>query len=279
MRKYLGHFLMIAVALGGGIAVGQAADDNNKAPPNSTSEPASAATQPASIADEPAASAVAPERVEAAGQAPVSQPSAATAENADASAANPATDAATETPTTNGAQADDATTFDSDLSARGAMPDSSTRAKSSQDNQWRYRMFHGRWWYWLPSKTWVVWNGSSWVPPDQLVTTRERTYIGNSGYYDGPYYTGYGYRSGYRPGPNYYYGPGSYYNYSPNGYYNFGPYTSGGYYNGTWGTGYRGYNYGPGFGGFNYGGLGAGMGGSTFGGGIGVGIGAGMGSF
>lgn len=255
MRKYLGHFLMIAVALGGGIAVGQDAGSKVAAP---------------TAVDTKAAS-----------QAPVPQLAPAAAGNAAAgSSATPAADPVIAAPAPNLAdvEAEDAATASDANGEQGSMPDSGTQAEGTKDNQWRYRMFHGRWWYWLPSKTWVVWNGSSWVPPDQLVTSRERTYIGNSGYYDGPYYTGYGYRSGYRPGPNYYYGPGSYYNYSPNGYYNFGPYTSGGYYNGTWGTGYRGYNYGPGFGGFNYGGLGSGMG-SNFGGGFGVGIGAGVGSW
>ena len=46
------------------------------------------------------------------------------------------------------------------------------RAHEGADNQladshnlgdgWRYRYFNGRWWYWQPSETWAIWDGSQW---------------------------------------------------------------------------------------------------------------------
>lgn len=27
---------------------------------------------------------------------------------------------------------------------------------------WRYRYFNGRWWYWQPSETWAIWDGTQW---------------------------------------------------------------------------------------------------------------------
>lgn len=29
----------------------------------------------------------------------------------------------------------------------------------------RYRRFNGRWWYWLPSKQWALWDGNQWTIP------------------------------------------------------------------------------------------------------------------
>lgn len=31
-------------------------------------------------------------------------------------------------------------------------------------NQSRYRRHNGRWWYWLPSNRWVVWQNNAWTP-------------------------------------------------------------------------------------------------------------------
>jgi hypothetical protein len=33
------------------------------------------------------------------------------------------------------------------------------------DIQWRYRQHEGRWWYWLPSNRWVMWQDGRWVDP------------------------------------------------------------------------------------------------------------------
>jgi hypothetical protein len=44
------------------------------------------------------------------------------------------------------------------------------RAGMASD-QWRYRFHDGRWWYWLPSNSWVVWSNSTWVPYDTWRTT------------------------------------------------------------------------------------------------------------
>jgi hypothetical protein len=34
----------------------------------------------------------------------------------------------------------------------------------NQPDNWRYRYFNGRWWYWQPSKTWAFWDGRAWRP-------------------------------------------------------------------------------------------------------------------
>jgi len=139
------------------------------------------------------------------------------------------------------------------------------QATGQGDNQWRFRWHAGRWWYWTPSNTWVVWIDNQWQP-----------YA--AGMFAGPTYGGgyaapsYGYSS-----PNYGYSSRNY------GY----PYPYGGGYSNTYGggrsgvylnfgsprynSGYRGYGapgygYGPGSG---YGGRG---GASVGRGGVGVGI-------
>ena len=38
----------------------------------------------------------------------------------------------------------------------------------SQDNSWRYVNHNHQWWYYLPSKQWVVWNGGRWVTPAEM---------------------------------------------------------------------------------------------------------------
>jgi hypothetical protein len=35
--------------------------------------------------------------------------------------------------------------------------------KPTADETWRYRKHNGKWWYWLPSNRWVVWNGREWA--------------------------------------------------------------------------------------------------------------------
>ena len=54
-----------------------------------------------------------------------------------------------------------------------------TNATKSSGESWRYRQHDGRWWYWMPSKQWVVWNGSEWVKYDpQTIASvnRQRAY-------------------------------------------------------------------------------------------------------
>jgi hypothetical protein len=41
----------------------------------------------------------------------------------------------------------------------------SARSAARDDNQWRYRQYEGRWWYWLPSNRWVMWQDGRWVDP------------------------------------------------------------------------------------------------------------------
>jgi len=43
----------------------------------------------------------------------------------------------------------------------------------SDGESWRFRKHNGKWWYWLPSKRWVVWNGRKWVDhkPQQRVAS------------------------------------------------------------------------------------------------------------
>jgi hypothetical protein len=38
----------------------------------------------------------------------------------------------------------------------------SPAAAASED--WRYRYFRGRWWFWQPPGAWLFWNGSRWQP-------------------------------------------------------------------------------------------------------------------
>ena len=71
---------------------------------------------------------------------------------------------------------------------------------SGRADAWRYRWYNGQWWYWLPAETWVVWNGTAWVPYEQSYQcggTCDRTYTSDygSGYgtgYGGGYYSGRG---------------------------------------------------------------------------------------
>ena len=32
------------------------------------------------------------------------------------------------------------------------------------ENRWRYRFFHGHWWYWTPDNQWSFFNGRRWAP-------------------------------------------------------------------------------------------------------------------
>jgi hypothetical protein len=36
--------------------------------------------------------------------------------------------------------------------------------KGHPENEWRYRLYDGRWWYWTTDETWSYFNGDIWVP-------------------------------------------------------------------------------------------------------------------
>lgn len=42
-----------------------------------------------------------------------------------------------------------------------------------EGERWRYRFYHGRWWYWLPSERWVIWNGKKWIDHHPYVALPE----------------------------------------------------------------------------------------------------------
>lgn len=37
---------------------------------------------------------------------------------------------------------------------------------TQSENQWRFKNYNGRWWYWLPEETWVYWQDGRWVHYD-----------------------------------------------------------------------------------------------------------------
>jgi hypothetical protein len=39
-------------------------------------------------------------------------------------------------------------------------------AAASQGDRWRFKYYQGRWWYWLPSQKWVVYENDHWAPYD-----------------------------------------------------------------------------------------------------------------
>ncbi len=50
---------------------------------------------------------------------------------------------------------------------RSAVADSSARTAAAHGaDEWRYRFFNGRWWYWRPNETWAFWDGSQWRERD-----------------------------------------------------------------------------------------------------------------
>jgi hypothetical protein len=59
---------------------------------------------------------------------------------------------------------------------------------------WRYRQHNGRWWYWLPSNRWVIWDGGQWIDyvPTTVTYVPSRSYAPAYNYgYSRPYYSGY----------------------------------------------------------------------------------------
>jgi hypothetical protein len=43
-------------------------------------------------------------------------------------------------------------------------------APTEPQADWRYRFDNGRWWYWLPSNQWALWNGSNWTTTYRTVS-------------------------------------------------------------------------------------------------------------
>ena len=125
------------------------------------------------------------------------------------------------------------------------LNDGAPVAGNQNPEQWRYRWHNGRWWYWTPANSWVIWMNNTWQPYSQGMFSGG--YSSNySGSYNSQPYRSYGYSSpsygyrysnpyyGYRSGPSFGYGYGSPRYYS--GYRGYGGYGSpyGGY------GGYRG---------------------------------------
>jgi|GEM_PF-6907883 len=62
---------------------------------------------------------------------------------------------------------------------------------TQSDNQWRFKYYNGRWWYWMPDETWVYWQDGRWLHYDPSSFTPAATQPqlaastparGNSGY-------------------------------------------------------------------------------------------------
>jgi hypothetical protein len=69
-------------------------------------------------------------------------------------------------------------------------------------NNWRYRWFNGRWWYWTPQNRWMWYSDDGhWTPFDanQAPLAIAESYD-NPAYYGGYYYPAPGYWTGYYPG-------------------------------------------------------------------------------
>jgi hypothetical protein len=42
--------------------------------------------------------------------------------------------------------------------------DAVSRPAADKSGRWRYKYHDGRWWYWLPSNSWVFYHNQRWVP-------------------------------------------------------------------------------------------------------------------
>lgn len=66
------------------------------------------------------------------------------------------------------------------VGAATAAEDISSKPDATAPGEtWRFRRHQGQWWYWLPSKKWVVWNGDQWGAPAAQVPTRSSSGSGN----------------------------------------------------------------------------------------------------
>jgi hypothetical protein len=140
--------------------------------------------------------------------------------------------------------------------------ESQSNARQRGENSWRYKYHDGRWWYWLPSERWMMWENGRWIDPpsyslegapagagepgfaapatqyppsvryapsyrrQQVLTPRPRDWYYTGRTYDGPYYyydEFYRPYGGMRPDP-YYPVPRPYSGgYAPGQYYPSGP--------------------------------------------------------
>ena len=60
-----------------------------------------------------------------------------------------------------------------------------TTTQSGADNNWRYRFFDGRWWYWVPSNQWMYYQNGGWQlfnGPVQAAATGQNPYPYSTGY-------------------------------------------------------------------------------------------------
>jgi hypothetical protein len=105
-----------------------------------------------------------------------------------------------------------------------ARVDTQSSTRPRDENSWRYKYHDGRWWYWLPSERWVMWQNGRWIDPptysleeaplgtgepgfaapatqyppsaryapsyrrQQILTPRPRDWYYTGRAYDGPYY-------------------------------------------------------------------------------------------
>jgi hypothetical protein len=99
------------------------------------------------------------------------------------------------------------TKIDAGAGVRPGEPARSNTTTSSTSNDWRYRWFEGRWWYWTPQNRWLWYsNDGRWVEFDANQAPLAVDQSSNPPVYQG-YYPGGGY---YYPGPGYYYGAPGY---------------------------------------------------------------------
>jgi hypothetical protein len=139
--------------------------------------------------------------------------------------------------------------------ARPAASTTEAVAVASNGERWRYRFHNGTWWYWLPTKRWMVWSSGQWVDyvPTTVTYVPSQSYVPSYGYgssYSYPsgysrYYSGYG---GYSPFYGGYggYGRGLGVGLYFGGGHHFGGHHSGGHHGGHHGGGHGGGHHGGG---------------------------------
>lgn len=70
-------------------------------------------------------------------------------------------------------------------------------AQKQKDYSWRYRWHDGHWWYWMPNKTWMIWEGARWTKYTEYLSrfdpASRRRGVGQPGgqYYNGQHSSGY----------------------------------------------------------------------------------------
>ena len=69
--------------------------------------------------------------------------------------------------------------------------------QKQKDYSWRYRWHDGHWWYWMPNKTWMIWEGARWTKYTDYLSrfdpASRRRGAGQPGgqYYNGQHSSGY----------------------------------------------------------------------------------------